>query len=107
MTDEAIRTVIEGILRETHGTGELGATPLHQCLEYLERTATTIEACVRAGAPIAAGPMKGTPMVVVELPQEVFDRMVANDLAYRLEKGLLSPRRHSGQQDAAESPIGS
>lgn len=106
MNDEGIRALILQVLRGVHHEGTLGATPLAQCEEYLERTATTIEACVRAGVPIAAGPMKGAPMVVVEMPQEVFDRMVANDLAYRLEKGLLSPRRQRGDETRAESEVG-
>lgn len=83
MTDETIREIIRGMLHEHARAGELGASPLAACLEYLERTATTIEACAQAGAPIEAGPMKGTPMVVVEIPTEVFERLVVNDRKYR------------------------
>lgn len=76
MTDESVREVIEGILRNTR---ELGPSPLRFCLEYLERTAPVIENNVRPSPPL----LRGDAMIVVELPKETFERMVLNDRLYR------------------------
>jgi hypothetical protein len=80
MTDEQIVEVLQGIVKECR---DLGVTPRVQILDYLARTAPTIENGVTPAEPL----LRGDEMIRWEGPKSLFERMVLNDRRWRKEHG--------------------